>query len=49
MHTVPIRKSVEQWLAQLQETVADTIRNDVASCIKDIDTGLLFDELVSKV
>ncbi|CAF1032650.1 unnamed protein product [Adineta ricciae] len=48
MHTVPLRKSVEQWLAQLQETVADTIRNDVASCIKDIDSGLPFDELVSK-
>ncbi|UJR24993.1 hypothetical protein I4U23_006354 [Adineta vaga] len=45
---VPLEKSVEQWLAELQETVGDTIRNDIASCIKDLDSGLPFEELVSK-
>ncbi|CAF1326895.1 unnamed protein product [Adineta steineri] len=48
IHSVPIQKSVEQWLSQLQETVADTIRTDIAQCIRDLDNGLPFEELVSK-
>jgi hypothetical protein len=46
---IPLQKSVEQWLSRLQESVAETIRTDIYSCIKDIDNGLPFEELVSKV
>jgi len=48
-HSIPLQKSVEQWLSQLQETVAETIRIDISLCIKDLDNGLPFEELVSKV
>ncbi len=47
--SIPLQKSVEQWLSQLQETVAETIRIDISLCIKDLDNGLPFEELVSKV
>ena len=47
--TVPIQKSVEQWLSRLQESVAETLRSDIYSCIKDIDNGFPYEELVSKV
>jgi len=47
--SIPLQKSVEQWLSRLQESVAETIRTDIYSCIKDIDNGLPFEELVSKV
>jgi hypothetical protein len=46
---IPLQKSVEQWLSRLQESVAETIRMDIYSCVKDIDNGLPFEELVSKV
>lgn len=46
---IPLQKSIEQWLSRLQESVAETIRTDIQSCIKDIDNGLPFEELVSKV
>lgn len=47
--SIPLQKSVEQWLSRLQESVAETIRTDIYSCIKDIDNGMPFEELVSKV
>jgi len=47
--SIPLQKSVEQWLSRLQESVAETIRMDIFSCIKDIDNGLPFEDLVSKV
>jgi hypothetical protein len=47
--SIPLQKSVEQWLSRLQESVAETIRMDIYSCIKDIDNGFPFEELVSKV
>jgi len=47
--SIPLQKSVEQWLSRLQESVAETIRTDIFSCVKDIDNGLPFEELVSKV
>jgi hypothetical protein len=46
---IPLQKSVEQWLSRLQESVGETIRTDIYSCIKDIDNGFPFEELVSKV
>ncbi|CAF5160615.1 unnamed protein product, partial [Rotaria sp. Silwood1] len=46
--SVPLQKSVEQWLSRLQESVAETIRMDISSCIKDLDNGLPYEELVSK-
>ncbi len=46
---IPLQKSVEQWLNRLQESVAETIRTDIYTCIKDIDNGLPLEELVSKV
>jgi hypothetical protein len=47
--SIPLQKSVEQWLSRLQESVAETIRLDIYSCIKDIDNGFPYEELVSKV
>jgi hypothetical protein len=47
--SIPLQKSVEQWLSRLQESVAETIRSDIYACIKDIDNGLPYEELVSKV
>ena len=47
--SIPLQKSVEQWLSRLQESVAETIRMDIYACIKDIDNGLPYEELVSKV
>ena len=47
--SIPLQRSVEQWLSRLQESVAETIRTDIYACIKDIDNGLPFEELVSKV
>ncbi len=47
--SIPLQKSVEQWLSRLQESVGETIRMDIHSCIKEIDNGLPFEELVSKV
>jgi hypothetical protein len=47
--SIPIQKSVEQWLSRLQESVAETIRMDIYSCVKDLDNGLPYEELVSKV
>ena len=46
---IPLQKSVDQWISRLQDTVAETIRTDISSCIKDLDNGLPYDELVSKV
>ncbi|CAF4273371.1 unnamed protein product, partial [Rotaria sordida] len=46
--SLPLQKSVEQWLSRLQESVAETIRTDIASCIKDLDNGLPYEELISK-
>ena len=46
---ISLQKSVEHWLSRLQESVAETIRMDIYSCIKDIDNGLPLEELVSKV
>ncbi|CAF0874114.1 unnamed protein product [Rotaria sordida] len=46
--SVPLQKSVEQWLSRLQESVAETLRTDISSCIKDLDNGLPYEELVSK-
>ena len=46
---VPLQKSVEQWLSRLQESVGETLRTDIFSCLKDIDTGFPYEELVSKV
>ena len=47
--SIPIQKSVEQWLRRLQESIAETIRSDIHLCIKDIDNGVAYEELVSKV
>lgn len=47
--SIPLQKSVEQWLSRLQESVGETIRLDINGCIRDIDTGFPFEELVSKV
>lgn len=47
--SIPLQKSVEQWLSRLQESVGETIRLDINACIRDIDTGFPFEELVSKV
>ncbi|CAF0936921.1 unnamed protein product [Rotaria sordida] len=33
---------------RLQESVAETLRTDISSCIKDLDNGLPYEELVSK-
>ena len=46
---IPLQKSVEQWLSRLQESVAETLRADIYACIKDIDHGFPYEELVSKV
>ena len=46
---IPLQKSVEQWISRLQESVAETIRIDIHTCVKDIDNGLPYEELVSKV
>lgn len=46
---IPLQKSVDQWISRLQEAVADTIRADISSCIRDLDNGLPYEELVSKV
>lgn len=46
---ITLKKSVEQWLTRLQESVAETLRTDIYSCLKDIDNGMPFEELVSKV
>lgn len=47
--SIPLQKSVEQWLSHLQESVAETLRTDIYSCIKELDNGLPYEELVSKV
>lgn len=47
--SVPLQKSVEQWLSRLQESVGETLRTDIFACLKDIDTGFPYEELVSKV
>ena len=47
--SIPLQKSVEQWLTRLQESVSETLRLDLHSCVKDIDNGLPYEELVSKV
>ena len=47
--SIPLEKSAEQWLSRLQESVAETIRTDIYACVKDIDNGFLYEELVSKV
>jgi hypothetical protein len=47
--SVALHKSVEQWLCRLQESVTHTIRLDLCSCLKDIDNGLPYEELVAKV
>lgn len=46
---IPLQKSVEQWLTRLQESVTETLRLDLHSCVKDIDNALPYEELVSKV
>ena len=46
---VPLHKTVEQWVARLQESVAETLRTDIYSCVRDLDNGLPYEELVSKV
>ena len=47
--SIPLQKSVEQWLTRLQESITETLRIDIHSCVKDIDNGLPYEELVSKV
>ncbi|CAF3476774.1 unnamed protein product [Rotaria socialis] len=45
---IPLQKSVDQWISRLQDAVAETIRTDISSCIKDLDNGLPYEELVAK-
>jgi hypothetical protein len=47
--SIPLQKSVEQWLTRLQESITETLRIDLHACVKDIDNGLPYEELVSKV
>ena len=47
--SIPLQKSVEHWLSRLQESVGETLRLDINSCIKDIETNFPYEELVSKV